>query len=76
MSSDLRDFFLVTPMDGNEYIKIHSKYIPQDIIEAYNLQYMITTDSYVYINIKKVMYGLKQAVVFAYNNLVKKLQEH
>ena len=32
MASDLKDFFLATPMDRNEYMKIHIKNIPQDII--------------------------------------------
>ena len=63
-------------MDGNEYIKIHIKNIPQDIIDTYNLQNIVTPDGYVYIKIKKGMYRLKQAAVLAYNNLVNNLREH
>ena len=76
MASDLKDFFLATPMDGNEYMKTHIKNIPQDIIDMYNLQNLVTSGGYVYIRIKKRMYGLKQAGVLAYNNLFNNLREH
>ena len=76
MASDLKDFFLASPMQGNEYMKIHIKNMPQDIIDTYNLQDVVTPDGYVYIKIKKGMYGLKQAAVLAYNNLVNNLRQH
>ena len=59
MESDLKYFFLATPMDWNEYMKIHIKNIPQDIIDTYNLQNIVTPDKYIYIKTKKGMYVLK-----------------
>ena len=76
MSVDLKDFFLATPMAKAEYMKISIKNFPPDIIDFYNLQDKISKDGYIYIRIKKGMYGLKQAAVLAYNNLVSNLEKH
>ena len=35
---DIKNFYLNTPLACFEYMKITVKYIPDDIIEAYNLQ--------------------------------------
>ena len=51
-------------------MKIHRKYLPQDIINKYDLEKKFHND-YAYVRIKKGMYGLKQAAVLAYDNLVK-----
>ena len=37
VSADLKDFFLASPMDRPEYMKMNIKYIPSDIIEKYKL---------------------------------------
>ena len=37
---------------------------------------IVTTDGYICIQIKKGMYGLKQAALLAYNNLKNQLQPH
>ena len=68
-SADLKDFFLASPMERKEYAKIHVKYVPTDIIERYNLRDKIHKN-YIYIVIKKGMYGLKQAALLAYKQLV------
>ena len=73
MSCDLKDFFLATPMKSAEYMKIKWKYLPQDIRDKYNLQEKLAADGYVYVKIKKGMYGLKQAAILAYDLLVKNL---
>ena len=73
--ADLKDFFLATPMDRPEYMRIHWKHIPEDIREQYNL-YDLKTGDYVYVKIKKGMYGLKQAAILAWNNLVNNLAQH
>ena len=70
---DIKDFFLATPMSQPEYMKIHIKNFPQDIIDQYGLLQKVTADGYVYVKIKKGMYGLKQAAVLAYDQLVEHL---
>ena len=75
MSCDLKDFFLATIMDSPEYMRIASKYLPDDIIKKYNLQDKIN-NGFIYIKIKKGMYGLKQAAVLAYQQLVTHLAKY
>ena len=60
MSLDLKDFFLATPMPNPEFMKVPFKYFPQDIVDKYKLSTKLHND-YIYIKIKKGMYGLKQA---------------
>lgn len=76
MSCDLKDFFFATPMNTPEYMKIHMTYFPQDIIDQYYLNGKVTSDGYIYMCIKKGMYGLKQAAVISYDNIACNLNPH
>ena len=76
MSADLKDFFLATPMDGEEFMKVHYKHFPADIRERYKLDQKVTDNGCIYIKIKRGMYGLKQAAVLAYRELKKNLATH
>ena len=76
MSADIKDYFLATPMDKAEYMKVQYKHIPEDIRLQYNLQEKLTADNCIYIKIKKGMYGLKQAAILAYTQLKKQLLPH
>ena len=57
-SMDLKDMFLHTPMLSPEYMRVAYKYFPNDIRQRYNLNNIVHTDGYIYIKIKKGMYGL------------------
>ena len=76
MSADLKDFFLATTMKDPEYMRIHYRYFPQDVREQYDLASKVTADGYIYVKIKKGMYGLKQAAVLAYDQLKEHLAPH
>ena len=65
MSADLDDFFLATPMEGDKYMRVKYKHIPEDIRIRYNLRTKVTKDNYAFIRIEKSMYGLKQASLLA-----------
>jgi len=69
MCMDIKDHFLATPMKKPEYMKVKYKYFPDDIKEKYELEKKVSPDGYVYIKIKKGMYGLKQAAILAYDHL-------
>ena len=56
-------------------MKIHWKHIPEDIRVQYNLQELLIND-YIYIKTNKVMYGLKQDSILAWDNLVSNLSKH
>ena len=76
ISADLSDFFLESTMPSPEYMRIHSKYFPPEMHDLYDITSKIATDSYVYVKIKRGMYGLKQAAILAYEQLVKNLKPH
>ena len=40
-------------------MRIHSKYLPPDIIDQYKIEGLIAVDGYVHIKIIKGVYGLK-----------------
>ena len=70
MSLDIKIFYLGTPMDKYEYMKIKIENIPQEIIEEYNLMPMVH-NGYIHLEIRKGMYSLKQAGVIANEQLEK-----
>ena len=76
MSMDLKDHFLASPMGRPEYMRINRRHIPPDIFDKYNLASIVSTSGFVYIKIKKGMYGLKQAALLAYQKLVTNLAPH
>ena len=47
MSADLKDFFLATPMDGNEYMKVLYKHFPLDIQACYKLNTNVTDSDHI-----------------------------
>ena len=51
--------------------KIYLKTIPQEIVDAYNLTALVDNQGWIYMCIKKGMYGLKQAGIIANQELVK-----
>ena len=76
LSADLKDRFLASPMEENEYMWIRVKYLLDDILLKYDIESLINSDGYVYVRIKKGIYGLKQAAILDYNHLVKQLKPH
>ena len=51
-------------------MKSHIETIPQDIIDEYNLLSIVDNQGFVYVNIVKGMYGLKQAGIIAHKSLI------
>ena len=72
MSLEIKDVFLTTQMGTVEYMRIPTKHFPQDIMKKYKLHDKIH-NGHIYCRIKKGMYGLKKAVVLAFNHLKEKL---
>ena len=69
MTVDLKDHFLASPMRKPQYMRMRWDQIPEDIKHCYNLHQMLH-NNYIYIKIKKGMYGLKEAAILAYNKLL------
>ena len=70
MTMDIK-IYLGTPMDFFQYIRVPQRFIPSEIKNAYNL--VLEVDGYSYFEIRKGMYGLREAGIIAYKHLVKNL---
>jgi hypothetical protein len=75
MGIDLKNFYLNTPLDRYEYMKMPIVLIPPKIIDQYNLLPLVH-NGFVFIKIQKGMYGLPQAGILASNLLQKRLAKH
>ena len=54
-------------------MKIHISVVPQEIINRYGLLVIVDKKGFVYINITKGMYGIKQAGIISHQDLIKHL---
>jgi hypothetical protein len=64
MMMDINNYYLGTPLPRFEYMKMLLSRFPEEIIQKYNLN-ALAVDGWVYIEIRKDMYGLKQAGLLA-----------
>jgi hypothetical protein len=76
LTIDIKNFYLNTPMERYEYMRMSYDILPREIIEKYQLDEIKTEDGWVYIEIRKGMYGLPQAGILANKLLTKRLAEH
>ena len=74
-TGDVKNFYLNNTMENFRYMKIPLNFITAEIMKKYNIN-DITSNGYVYIEIRKAMYGLKEAGIIAYQLLVKNLAPH
>jgi hypothetical protein len=58
MMLDIKNYYLGTPLPKYEYIRLPLSIIPDEIITKYNLR-AISVGGWVYLVIRKGMYGLK-----------------
>ena len=63
-------------MVNYQYMRINLKDIPNKVIVEYSLPPLADSSGYVYVEIRKGMYGLKEAGIVAYKRLVRKIQPH
>jgi hypothetical protein len=60
MMMDIKNYYLGNPLTRFEYMKMLLSRFPEEIVQKYNLN-ELAVDGWVYIEIRKGMYGLKQA---------------
>jgi hypothetical protein len=72
MMMDIRNYYLGTPLPQFEYMKMLLSRFPEEIVNKYNLD-ALAVDGWVYIEIRKGMYGLKQAGLLANQLLTTRL---
>ena len=76
MILDISNFYLMTPLKRKEYVRMKLSDFPEKVIEHYNLREKATQDGFVYVAIKKGMYGLPQSEVLAQTLIEKRLNAH
>jgi hypothetical protein len=64
MMMDIKNYYLGTPLPRFEYMKMLLSRFPEEKIQKYNLN-ALAVDGWVHIEIRKGMYGLKQAGLLA-----------
>jgi hypothetical protein len=75
MCLDVNNFYLGTPMESFEYMRIPIKLILKEVIDQYNLLALVS-DGHVYIEVQKGMYGLPQAGILVNQLLAHRLAIH
>ena len=73
--ADVKHFYLNNDLPEPKYMKLHIHIIPQEIIDKYALQKLVDENGWVYLEIVKGMYGLKQAGIIANMELTKHLNK-
>jgi hypothetical protein len=69
---DIKNYYLGTPLPRHEYMRMLLSIFPEEIVKKYNLK-ELGVDGWVYIQIRKGMYGLKQVGLLATKLLQKRL---
>jgi hypothetical protein len=64
MMMDIKNYYIGTPLPWFEYMKMLLSRFAEEIVQKYNLN-ALAVDGWVYIEIRKGMYGLKQAGLLA-----------
>lgn len=72
---NLKDFYLHTPISEYEYMRIPASIIPETILDKYNLRPLIH-NGFVYVEIRKDMYGLPQAGKIVNNQAIEFVKPH
>ena len=62
---DIKNFYLNTPLNRKECIKLKLADIPEEAINEYKLKDLSTKDDSVYLEVNKGVYGLPQVGLLA-----------
>ena len=73
MTINIKHFYLNTPMDRPEFMRIKIADMLDSIVKQYDLQDKVIKDGYVYARVSRGMYGLPQAGIIAQQLLEKRL---
>ena len=73
MTLDIKNFYLNTPLARYKCLRLKLTNLPEDVIKEYGLKDKETKDGYVYVEIRKGMYGLPQAGLLAKELLKQRL---
>jgi len=75
MMIDIKDYYLNTPMSRYEYMRLKLNDLPADFVKHYDLATKVTGDGYVYVEIRRGIYGLPQSRLLVQKLLKKRLNK-
>ena len=61
MTINISNMYLNTPLQEYQYMKFNINMIPQEVINLYKIQNKVTSNGWVYCEIRKAIYGLKES---------------
>jgi hypothetical protein len=64
MNMEIKYYYLGTPLECYEYVRIPISMVPEEILTEYSLHALIH-DGYIYVEVRKGMYGSPQAGLLA-----------
>ena len=73
---DLKDFYLNTPMERPEFLRMKIDTFPEDEIEHYKLREKVDANGFLFIRVERGMYGLPHAGIIAQKLLEERLAKH
>ena len=73
MTTDIKYFYLNMPMERFKYMKLKLSDLPKDFIKKYYPAPKVDQNGYVYVEIRRGMYVLPQAVLLAQQLIEKRL---
>ena len=76
MTLDVKHFYLNTDLNVWEYMKMDINILPEEVIKEYNLRDIVDEKGYVYMQIRKGMYGFPQAGILANKKLIRHLKPY
>jgi len=76
MTLNIKNFYLNTSLSRYKYLRLRLDNFPEDVIAQYNLKDIVTSNGYVYIEVRKGMYGLPQAGLLAQELLQTRLKKN
>lgn len=71
--ADIENYYFNNDLLHFQYMCIHSKYFTHEFRQEYDIDELTNRDGYVYYEIRKGMYGLKEVGCVAFQNLVENL---
>ena len=76
MTMDISNFYLMTPLKRKEYLRMRITDMPDNVIDQYKLRDKVTKDGWIFVAVKRGMYGLPQAGILAQELLEQRLNQH
>jgi hypothetical protein len=75
MNMDIKKYYLGTPLERYEYVRIPVSMVPEEIMDEYNLHALVH-NGYLYVEVRRGIYGLSQAGLLDSILLSKLLAKH